>query len=493
MKPSSVLYDLIKSLTASEKRYFKMYASLQKGNKNYTDLFKAIDSMPIYDEKILQKSYGKERSDKNLTYTKNYLYKLIFKSLNSYKEEKSVDSKLTNILNSCRILFDKSLISQYFKTLESGKKLALKHEKFSYLIEFLEIERQLIRKKDISVKDFSFVYKEENKVIEILKNVNEHKRAVNLLFNMLRVEGIIRNKAQEDDINKILLRLSSLNNKKSVPVIVKETYYFAMYIASELRGDFNSAYDFIKKRFELISCNEEIFRDTLFDSYKDSFLMMITAASEAGNFRESFSLLSEFLELYGRSEVQKLNIIFSRAEIYLNQAIYTKQEEENNECISGLEKDLLKYRNKITIATHNNLYFKLAKFNFVTGNYAEALRIINELFKSRHLKYSPNLEIYVRMLNILIHFELGNYKLLKYLIPANFKYLKSKDKYYKTESAVMSCIKYISVNKDKTFAEKKFNKLLKELLLLKKTKYEKNAFIFIDYIDWTIKKLNSLN
>ena len=304
MKPSSVLYDLIKSLTASEKRYFKMYASLQKGNKNYTDLFKAIDSMPIYDEKILQKSYGKERSDKNLTYTKNYLYKLIFKSLNSYKEEKSVDSKLTNILNSCRILFDKSLISQYFKTLESGKKLALKHEKFSYLIEFLEIERQLIRKKDISVKDFSFVYKEENKVIEILKNVNEHKRAVNLLFNMLRVEGIIRNKAQEDDINKILLRLSSLNNKKSVPVIVKETYYFAMYIASELRGDFNSAYDFIKKRFELISCNEEIFRDTLFDSYKDSFLMMITAASEAGNFRESFSLLSEFLELYGRSEVR---------------------------------------------------------------------------------------------------------------------------------------------------------------------------------------------
>lgn len=493
MKPSALLFELIKSLTSSEKRYFKLYASLQKGNKNYTDLFNVIDSMQIYDEKILRKSYGKERSAKNLTFTKNYLYKLIFKSLNSYKEERSVDSRLTNILNRCRILFDKSLIRQYFKTLEYGKQLALKYERFSYLIEFLEIERQLIKKKDIPGKDFGNVYNEENKVIEILKNVNEHKRAVNLLFNMLRVEGIIRSKAQDEEINKILLRLGPAHNEKSVPVIVKETYYFANYIACELRGDLISAFEFIKKRFELISRNEEIFRDTLFDSHKDSFLMMITAASDAGKFRESFGLFSEFVKLYGRSEVQKLNIIFNRAEIHLNHAIHTKHAGELNEHISGLEKDLLKYRNKITIATHNSLYFKLAKFHFVTGNHNEALRIINELFKSRHLKYSPHLEIYVRMLNILIHFELENYKLLNYVIPATVKYLKSKDKYFRTESAVISCLKIIAVKKEKTFAVKNLSILHKELKSLMKIRYEKNAFMYIDYIDWVNKKLSSIN
>lgn len=493
MKPSAVLFDLIKSLTSSEKRYFKMYASLQKGNKNYKDLFNAIDSMQIFDEKILRKSYGRERSAKNLTFTKNYLYKLIFKSLNSYKEERSVDSKLTNILNRCRILFDKSLIRQYFKTLESGKQLALRYERFSYLIEFLEIERQLIKKKDIPGKDFSNVYNEENKVIDILKKVNEHKRAVNMLFNLLRVEGIIRSKTQDEKISNILLRLVPSQNEKSIPVIVKETYYFANYIAGALRGDFNSAYGFIKKRFELISRNKEIFRDTLFDNLKDSFLMKITAASEAGKFRESFGLFSEFVKLYGRSEAQKLNIIFSRAEIYLNHAINTKHAGEINEHISGLEKDLLNYRNKITIAVHNSLYFKLAKFYFVTGNHNKALKIINELYKSRHLKYSPHLEIYVRMLNILVHFELENYKLLKYVIPATVKYLKSKNKYYKTESAVINCIKLIAVKNEKTFAAKKLSILHKELMSLKKIRYEKNAFIYIDYIDWINKKLSSLN
>lgn len=226
---------------------------------------------------------------------------------------------------------------------------------------------------------------EENKVIDILKKVNEHKRAVNMLFNLLRVEGIIRSKTQDEKISNILLRLVPSQNEKSIPVIVKETYYFANYIAGALRGDFNSAYGFIKKRFELISRNKEIFRDTLFDNLKDSFLMKITAASEAGKFRESFGLFSEFVKLYGRSEAQKLNIIFSRAEIYLNHAINTKHAGEINEHISGLEKDLLNYRNKITIAIHNSLYFKLAKFYFVSGNHNKALKIINELYKSRHL------------------------------------------------------------------------------------------------------------
>lgn len=58
-----------------------MYASLQKGNKNYKDLFNAIDSMQIFDEKILRKSYGRERSAKNLTFTKTICINLFLKVL----------------------------------------------------------------------------------------------------------------------------------------------------------------------------------------------------------------------------------------------------------------------------------------------------------------------------------------------------------------------------------------------------------------------------
>jgi len=50
MKPSTELFELIKSLTASEKRHFKLNASLQKGNKNYIHIFEITDSQNVYDD-----------------------------------------------------------------------------------------------------------------------------------------------------------------------------------------------------------------------------------------------------------------------------------------------------------------------------------------------------------------------------------------------------------------------------------------------------------
>ena len=38
MKPTNELFELIRSLNGSEKRYFKINASKQKGNKNYIKL-----------------------------------------------------------------------------------------------------------------------------------------------------------------------------------------------------------------------------------------------------------------------------------------------------------------------------------------------------------------------------------------------------------------------------------------------------------------------
>ena len=49
MKPSSELFDLISTLTKSEKRFFKLQSSLQSGDKNYVRLFDLIEKMESYD------------------------------------------------------------------------------------------------------------------------------------------------------------------------------------------------------------------------------------------------------------------------------------------------------------------------------------------------------------------------------------------------------------------------------------------------------------
>jgi len=54
MKTSDQLHELIHALTKSEKRYFKIYSSLQAGNKMYVRLFDLIEKQKQYDEAKLK-------------------------------------------------------------------------------------------------------------------------------------------------------------------------------------------------------------------------------------------------------------------------------------------------------------------------------------------------------------------------------------------------------------------------------------------------------
>ncbi|HQZ43738.1 MAG TPA: hypothetical protein PK735_12690, partial [Flavobacteriales bacterium] len=73
MKPSTELFDLIRSLTKSEKRFFKLHSSLQSGDKNYLRIFDSIDKQKAYDEEALKKQFAKETFIKHLPSEKNHL------------------------------------------------------------------------------------------------------------------------------------------------------------------------------------------------------------------------------------------------------------------------------------------------------------------------------------------------------------------------------------------------------------------------------------
>ena len=73
MKPSNNLFLLIKSMTMSEKRFFKLYSSSGSGDKIYLKLFDALEKQQQYDEASIKKIFGREAFIKQLTFTKNYL------------------------------------------------------------------------------------------------------------------------------------------------------------------------------------------------------------------------------------------------------------------------------------------------------------------------------------------------------------------------------------------------------------------------------------
>ena len=108
------IFSLIKSLSKSEKGYLKTSLGEKAINKNYMMLFDVINKQSEYDENEIRKIFKNEKFVKQLHVTKIYLTELILKSLRSYHSNKSVSSKLINLLNDIELLFEKELYDLAF-------------------------------------------------------------------------------------------------------------------------------------------------------------------------------------------------------------------------------------------------------------------------------------------------------------------------------------------------------------------------------------------
>ena len=120
------LFRLIKSLTKSEKRQFKLYVNRLGNNSNskYLSLFNLIDKMKIYNE--LEISRANVVKKDQLSNVKAHLHKQILISLRLSISSNSKRLQLREQLDYVYILYNKGLYDQSLQMLYRVKSLALK-------------------------------------------------------------------------------------------------------------------------------------------------------------------------------------------------------------------------------------------------------------------------------------------------------------------------------------------------------------------------------
>jgi len=136
---SSSLFELIQSLSQTEKRYFKVFLQKYvKGDRdNYARLFDAIDKQKVYDE-------SKLKSFPHLAVMKVRLEENILWILQDFHSSKSVSEKLKREIRTIEILFQKRLLNHALKQIAKSKKSAEHYEEYLSLFELLKWEIKII-------------------------------------------------------------------------------------------------------------------------------------------------------------------------------------------------------------------------------------------------------------------------------------------------------------------------------------------------------------
>src|SRR6218665_922920 len=320
MKISDNLFKLIKSLSKSEKGYFKKYANFHVRNdqNNYTRIFDAIDAQSEYDEKRLVKKFAGERLVNQFAVAKNYLYEMVLESLEAY--HKNSTTEIRSILNRIEILVDKGLHSQAKKLLKKAKEMAITHEKLTYIPEINLMEQSIYRMQYNvgDLKDNSDNLIEEIEICAMkIKNMAEYESLKNRLY-LQRIEmGVLRNEREIKSYDWVLKSPLLKNEKQALSVNAKILYYELYASYYNYIEDSEKCYEFSSKLIQLIGSNTEVIETNV--NFPTHFLYRHSIQCyNMGKYHEALEYISKMEILKVKSDVQKLNLLLKAYNTKLN-------------------------------------------------------------------------------------------------------------------------------------------------------------------------------
>ena len=257
---SDNLFQLIKSLSKSEKRSFKLFAD-RTGNeeeKKIIRIFNRIDKQKKYDEpKILAKE--KSLSRLQMPNLKAHLYLQIMKCL-ATSSTRSVEMKVTSLLDFSRILYNKCLYEESLKMIEKAKRAAIENDTKVLLLEILELEKLALRQTvhEGNEARVQAIINETKKTAESIQNINTFSNLSLKLNSLYQRTGFIRNNSDYEKVKHFFESSLPKYDEKKLSFHEKLYLYYSFTGYYYFIQDFRSGYEYAKKWVELFDSNHKM-------------------------------------------------------------------------------------------------------------------------------------------------------------------------------------------------------------------------------------------
>jgi len=445
MSFSDPLHLLIKSLNKNEIIYFKRYA--KKQTNNYLKLFDAVAKQKQeYDEERILKKFAKEKFSKQLHVTKNRLLHSILKSLQDYHYNISFQSGLKNTLRSVEILFNKGLYDTCSKLLSKAKKdiHVYEDETDSLFLEIIEWERKLLIKQ---IKDKSKIQRalidleiQEEEVFNKYINARKYRFLVDKIFLINYTKGVDIDKKSQKLMDQYAKDPLLGSEKNALSFIAKIYYNNFFEIYYSLKKDTLSGIKYAKRKVELIEDHPEILRirPSVYLDALDNLRILYTRHK---NYREVFSVLNK-IKLFPEKtiHIKVWKFVHSTIpEISTHSSIGEFQ--KASVLALGINKEIKDYEGQIDSGRLMFIYILMAYTFFGSANYKVALKWTNKILNEPNIGWREDLMNYAKLLNLILHFEIGNHDLLESVIKSSVRFFENKKSSYHFELSFIELLK----------------------------------------------------
>ncbi|MGB5376438.1 hypothetical protein [Muriicola sp.] len=483
------LFVLVKSLSKSEKRQFKLYVGRLGVNTDakFLALFNLLDKMKRYEEKIILSSGIVKKAQ--LSNLKAHLYKQILVSLRLNPVNQNIRVQIREQLDFATILYQKGLYKQSLKILDKVKSTAIDNEEKNIAYEIVELEK-IIETQYItrSIPDRADelalqakMLSEQNVMTSKLSNLSLQ------LYGMMLKVGYVRS---NDDLQRVKKYFESHLPKYDINELgfrEKLWLYKAHLWYSFLIQDFLSCYKYASKWVDLfyeykemihlnpvffLKGNHYLLESLFYVKYASQFELVLanlekTVAEKNFPSNDNISSLSF---LYINSN--KLNLHFLKGTF-----------EKGLYLVRIIEYGINKHRDRIDEHHIMIFYYKIACLYFGVGDNKNCIAYLKKIINNKNLKMREDLMCFARVLSLVAHYEAGMDYHLEVQLKSTYKFLLKMNDLHAVQKEMIKFLRNLgSIYPNELRAE--FQKLYDSLKKYEDHPYEKRAFLYLDILSW---------
>lgn len=411
MKKQEELYVLIKSLSASEKRYFKLFCAQASTGKNSLLLFNFYDGAENGGDAELKEAFAEEAFTNQLHVAKAYLKKLILKALRNYHGAASKRAEFYDCLRNVEILFRKELYQLVTVELRKAERLADENDLLAGRVEVENWKRKLHQ------AQFPYEFSELENIL------NGQKGAINQLRNLNDYWHLALSQQMGNDVKNAILLDDAQN---ALTVEAKVLHYNSTYlqaIRSRAKKVEKPLYDllhFLEQNPKRIKNQPGLYISSVnnlvsFHIFRKESAEALELINNTKAFYESISLTGKGNEVL-KQVARTLN---------LELEIYRAPEFVQNKGVEDRAMRFLdKHESNLPESYKLSFWFQFASIYFQRKEWSMALKWINFILNEKFASPRNDLLIHIRMLNLMVHFEQRNLFVLRYFVDSTRRFVK---------------------------------------------------------------------
>ena len=497
VKASPHLFQLIQSLSQTEKRYFRLFSDKHVigGKNNYMILFDALEKLAEFDEDKLRHLLRKEQALlRNLAYEKNYLYEILTDSLHLYHLNLSRESELKKQLHLVGILFEKGLYSQCHKQVKQVKQAGEELEKFHYVYEALLWQKRLMMQKSysgITEKELEGVFKEIESAADKLRNQVAYSNLSERLRYLIDTSGHIRNKEQRKKFDKVvkdpLLKRESQALSNSGKRIYNSIWMNYHYYT---QGPLKKIVQHTSRELELLESSPALIEENpnLYIGVLGNITVTLIEQKDyvlAKQYLDRLRILPQTLKLKENLKLKIFVLLYSQElTLYIESGAF----EQVSQVIGAVEEGLNTYEGKIGKTHAVTIYYNLAYLYIGTGEYRKALQWLNKILMHKEMDAREDIICFSRILQLIVYYELNDLETIPYVLKSTYRYLLKRKRVYQGETILLGFIRQAAHIPNREGLTNAYLVLKKNLGKLESDSFEKTLFVYFDFISWLESK-----